>query len=176
MLIVAGLSLYFYTIYKPHLPTYNIKSMDIKTFEAQQDFSLKTEFIINIEANNPNSHITSLMYGKESNVVVRYKDSSLCSGKLPAFRQGHNNVTLMQVHLIGKSEFGSDLQEALNENRKNSRVPLLVNVKVPLHVEVGKFRLRQFVVNVNCCLVLDSLSADKKPKIISSKYDVHATW
>lgn len=174
MLLIAGLSLYFYTIYKPQVPTYKVKSMDIKTFEAQTDFSLKTEFIVNVEANNPNSHI-SLIYGQDCKVVFWYKDANLCSGKLPAFRQGHNNITVMQIHLSGKSEFGSGLQEALTENKDSGRVPLLVAVKVPVSVVLGNLRLRQLLVYVNCSLVVDSLSPNKKPWIISSKYDIHAT-
>lgn len=174
ILLLAGLTFYFYTLYKPMVPSYKVKSMDIKAFEAQPDFSLKTEFIVNVEANNPNTHI-SLIYGQDSSVVVWYKDSNLCSGKLPAFHQGTNNITVMQIDLKGKSEFGSGLQEALTENKKSGRVPLLVAVKAPVTIELGSFRLRQFVVYVNCSLVLDSLSPNKKPGIISSKYDIDAS-
>lgn len=46
----------------------------------------------------------------------------------------------MQIDLKGKSEFGSGLQEALTENKKSGRVPLLVAVKAPEYIFPGRIR------------------------------------
>ena len=174
IIILAGLSLYFYTILKPQVPSYKVQSIHVKNFEALPDFSLKTEFIVNVEANNPNSHI-SLIYGEESNVILWYRDQNLSQGKLPAFRQGTNNITMMHVDMNGKSKIEPGLQEALSQDEKNKMIPMTVQVQAPITIVVGKFRLREFVVYVNCSLTLDSLSADKKPEIISSTYTIRAS-
>uniref|UniRef100_A0A6N2M2E7 Late embryogenesis abundant protein LEA-2 subgroup domain-containing protein n=1 Tax=Salix viminalis TaxID=40686 RepID=A0A6N2M2E7_SALVM len=102
--------------------------------------------------------------------VVAYSDSTLCSGKLPAFHQPGVNTTLIQVVLTGKSEFGSGLQEALMDNRETGKIPLLVMVSAPISVVLKSFPLREVVVNVNCSLVVDNLAPNKKVRILSSEY------
>lgn len=174
IIVLAGLSLYFYTILKPQVPSYNVHSIHVKNFEPLQDLSLKTEFIVNVEANNPNSHI-SLIYGKGSKIVLWYKDHNLSQGELPSFRQGTNNITTMHIDMNGKTKLEPGLQEALREDQKNKMVPMIVEVQAPISVVVGKFKLREFVVYVNCSLELDSLSPKKKPNIISSTYTIRAT-
>ncbi|CAI9783660.1 unnamed protein product [Fraxinus pennsylvanica] len=167
IVILALLVVYFYAAYEPQMPSYKVEKLEVKAFDVQPDFSLKTEFLVTVKADNPNSNI-GFIYGKDSSVIVMYTDSNLCTGKLPDFHQGEKNTTTMKVDLKGKSEFGSGLQEAYTANRDNKRIPLLVKVKVPVSVVVGKFPTRQFVVFVNCSLLVDNLVPNKKISIISS--------
>ncbi|CAK9151354.1 unnamed protein product [Ilex paraguariensis] len=175
ILIMAGLALYFYAIFDPQMPSYKVESLDVRSFNVELDFSLYTEFSLTVKAENPNKNI-GFIYGSESALTVLYTDSTLCSGKLPAFHQGHENTTRMKVTLKGKSEFGSGLQQALTENRHTRRIPLLVRVKAPVSIVVGTIPMRQFVVFVNCSLVVDSLSPNKKPGIVSSNYKVAVSF
>ncbi|KAL2456379.1 Late embryogenesis abundant (LEA) hydroxyproline-rich glycoprotein family [Forsythia ovata] len=167
IIILALLVVYFYAVYEPEMPSYKVEKLEVKAFDVQPDFSLNTEFLVTVKADNPNSNI-GFIYGKDSSVIVMYTDSNLCTGKLPSFHQGEKNTTIMQVDLKGKSEFGSGLQEAYTVNRDNKRIPLLVKVKVPVSVVVGNFPTRQFVVFVNCSLLVDNLAPNKKISIISS--------
>ncbi|KAJ6291397.1 hypothetical protein OIU76_023465 [Salix suchowensis] len=145
------------------------QSFEVNAFTMDPDFSLYTEFVVVVKSNNPNKDI-AFTYGKDSSVVVAYSDSTLCSGKLPAFHQPFQNTTMIPVVLTGKSEFGSGLQEALMDNRETGRIPLLVIVKAPISVMVKSLALRQFMVNVNCSLVVDNLAPNKRVRILSSTY------
>ncbi|KAL1817514.1 hypothetical protein ACET3Z_020088 [Daucus carota] len=156
------------------VPSYKVKSVHVKSFEPLPDMRLKSEFVVNVEANNPNAHI-SLIYGKESNVTLWYRDQELSQGKLPSFRQGTNNISIMHVDMNGKSKLDSGIQETLKQDQKNRMVPMVVQVQAPITIVVGEYKLREFVVYVNCSLTLDSLSADKNPEIITSTYTIHAT-
>ncbi|KAJ6379226.1 hypothetical protein OIU76_015945 [Salix suchowensis] len=160
---------FIYIALNPKMPEYNVASFDVNAFNMAPDFSLYTEFAVTVKANNPNTDI-SFIYGKDSSVVVAYSDSTLCSGKLPAFHQPGVNTTLIQVVLTGKSEFGSGLQEALMDNRETGKIPLLVMVNAPISVVLKSFPLREVVVNVNCSLVVDNLAPNKKVRILSSEY------
>ncbi|KAI3457238.1 hypothetical protein Pfo_013901 [Paulownia fortunei] len=166
IVIIAILAFYFYTIYKPQIPSYKVEDLEVKAFDLRPDFSLKAEFLVTVKADNPNSNI-GFIYGKDSSVNVIYSNNDLCTGKLPNFHQGHKNTTLMKVDLTGKSEFGSGLQEAFAESRKDRKIPLLVRVNVPVTVVVGEFPLRQFKVFVNCSLLVDNLEPNKKIGILS---------
>ncbi|XP_052208008.1 NDR1/HIN1-like protein 6 [Diospyros lotus] len=170
--ILAGITIYLYTFFNPKMPNYQVNGLNVTTFSLQQDFSLLTEFVVSVRAENPNDRI-GFIYGRDSAAVVTYRDSKLCSGKLPSFEQGHNNVTLMNVTMKGKSEFGNGLQEALMQNKNSGKIPLLVQVKVPVSVVVADSPLRQFLVFVNCSLVVDNLSPNKKIRILSSEYTLH---
>ncbi|CAL5336707.1 unnamed protein product [Camellia sinensis] len=149
------------------MPSYQVQGLTVQAFSLQPDFSLVSEFLINVKADNPNDHI-GFIYGKDNSVVVAYEDSTLSSGKLPSFHQGHNNATMMNVLLKGKSEFGSGLQEALMQNRNSGKIPLLVLVKVPVSLILAEIPMRHFVVFVNCSLVVDNLSPNKKIRILST--------
>lgn len=165
--VIASLAFYFYAVYQPQVPSYKIQEFTTNAFNMQPDFSLYTEFAVTVKADNPNSNI-GFIYGKDSLVEVVYQDSSLCSGQIPAFHQGHKNVTMIKVILKGKSEFGSGLQEALMDNRKSGKIPIIVKVKVPVSIVVGEFPLRQFKVHVTCTLVVDNLTPNKKAQILSN--------
>ncbi|KAK9285669.1 hypothetical protein L1049_024868 [Liquidambar formosana] len=174
IIILTGLAFYFYVVFKPQMPSYSVEDMEIGAFEVQTDFSLYTEFVVTVKAENPNKNI-GFNYGKDSSVVVVYSDSKLCSGEVPAFHQGHKNTTMMKLVLKGKSEYGSGLHEALMQNQKTGRIPLLIHVKTQVTVVLGELSLKQFNVFVTCYLVVDNLSPKKKVGILSSDYDVLVT-
>ena len=169
IILLASVIVFFYMTLNPKMPEYNVASFDVNAFNMAPDFSLYTEFAVTVKANNPNTDI-SFIYGEESSVVVAYSDSTLCSGKLPAFHQPGVNTTMIQVVLKGKSEFGSGLQEVLMDNRETGKIPLLVMVNAPVSVVLKSFPLREVIVNVNCSLVVDNLSPNKRVRILSSEY------
>ncbi|CAK7349867.1 unnamed protein product [Dovyalis caffra] len=169
IIILASLLSVIYITLDPRMPEYNVESFEVNAFNLATDFSLYTEFAVTVKANNPNKGI-AFTYGKDSSVVVAYTDSTLCSGKLPAFHQPYMNTSMIHVVLKGKSEFGSGLQEALTDNSKTGRIPLLVIVNAPVSVMVQSFPLKQVMVNVNCSLVVDNLAPNKRVRILSSSY------
>ncbi|KAL2245816.1 UNVERIFIED_CONTAM: NDR1/HIN1-like protein 6 [Sesamum indicum] len=154
-------------MYKPKVPSYNIEDLQVKSFDLQPDSTLKTEILVNVKADNPNSHI-GFTYGNDSSVDVVYSDTNLCTGKLPYFYQGHENTTLMMIDLVGESELGSGVQEDFAQRQKEGKIPLLVKVKVPLRIVIGNMPLRQFKVFLNCSLVVDNLTPNKKVGVLSS--------
>ncbi|KAM7492261.1 hypothetical protein LguiA_035182 [Lonicera macranthoides] len=170
ILLFASFIFYFFYVYHPQYPSYKVQDLQVKAFDVQHDFSLKTQILVSVRADNPNSGI-GFTYGEDSSVRVIYNNVVISSGKLPAFHQGKKNVTVMQVYLKGVSEFGSGLQEAMMENKHKGRIPLMVKVKVPVRVVVSGMQMRQILVFVNCSLVVDNLAPNKKINILSSKYD-----
>ncbi|KAL6009251.1 hypothetical protein ACLOJK_022479 [Asimina triloba] len=162
-----------YTAYTPELPSYKVQSLQVTAFNLLPDFTLHAEFLLAVQAKNPNPLI-SIIYGKSSSVSVVYKGSELCSGSLPAFRQGEKNMTVMEVKLKGDSPFGSGLQEALMDNRESKKIPLVVFVQVPVIVvlERSGVELGPLMVRVVCHLVVDNLSPNEKINILKTEYNV----
>ncbi|XP_065873837.1 NDR1/HIN1-like protein 6 [Euphorbia lathyris] len=170
IIFLAAAVVILYTVLQPEIPCYNVDRFDVNAFNVEPDFSLYAEFVVTVQSDNPNLHI-AINYGKSSSVVVMYKDSVLCTGKIPAFRQPQKNVTNISIVLKGKSEFGNGLQEALMQNKHTGQVPLLVKVRAPVSLVVQDLPLRQVTVLLNCSLVVDNLAPKKQAKILSSKYE-----
>ncbi|KAL0307013.1 UNVERIFIED_CONTAM: NDR1/HIN1-like protein 6 [Sesamum radiatum] len=165
--VLAILTFFFYNMYKPKVPSYDIQDLRVKSFDLQPGSILNTELLVNVKADNPNSHI-GFTYGDDSSIDVVYSDANLCTGKLPYFYQGHQNTTLMTIDLVGKSVLASGVQEDFAQRQKEGKIPLLVKVKVPLRIVIGNMPLRQFKVFLNCSLVVDSLTPNKKVGVLSS--------
>ncbi|KAI3876286.1 hypothetical protein MKW92_010997 [Papaver armeniacum] len=160
-ILIFGLSRFCFlchAIYQPKMPTYKVDHIGIGAFDLQSDF-----------AKNPNERI-NIFYAPESSIAITYSDSTLCTEKIPMFKQVHQNVTLMDIVLKGKSEFGSGLQEALLDNKKIGKIPLLIIVKPPIVIEMGSLPLKQVTFLVNYSLVIDSLTPRKQVKILLTTY------
>ncbi|KAK1566920.1 hypothetical protein Q3G72_006091 [Acer saccharum] len=167
---VSVIAYILYALYTPHVPNYKVKKFEVTSFNVLSDFSINAEISVTVEAENRNEGI-GFNYGKESTSSILYRDKTLCAGKLPAFEQPGKNVTMIKVVLKGKREFGLGLLENLTADNKAGKVPLLIVVKAPISVVIGKWPLRQVLVKLNCSLVVDNLTTDNKIKILSAKYD-----
>ncbi|CAN4103349.1 unnamed protein product [Withania somnifera] len=168
ILIAAALAFCFYIYFEPKMPMYRYESLEVKDFGYQPDFSVNADLIITMRANNPNTAI-GFIYGEGSWINVTYSDSTICTGKVPAFHQGYKNTTMLPIELKGKSTFGSGLFEALQDNERNGKIPLKVMVKIPVQVALGSFKLKQFDVFANCTLIVHDLKPGKKPQVENSE-------
>ncbi|KAL5730187.1 hypothetical protein ACHQM5_003039 [Ranunculus cassubicifolius] len=171
ILILVGLTAGLFYVFNPKIPTYKVDDMSVAAFNVQKDFSLYTKFIVTVKADNPNTKI-GINYEKASSVKVGYQGSTLSSGHLPVFYQGHNNVTLIKVTLDGVSSFGSGLQEVYADKRKGKKIPLFIEVKAPVKIVMANFPLKSITVFANISLVVDDLSPNAKINILSSKQDI----
>lgn len=140
IVVLFGTAFFLFTVYKPQKPSYNVDQVEVKAFNIQTDLSLYAEISVSVKAENPN-HYIGFIYGKDSSVSVWYTGQSLCSGKLPAFHQEGDNVTMMNIVLKGKNEFGSGLQETLLQHKEERQIPLLVTVKAPVSVVIADLPL-----------------------------------
>ena len=174
--IVAGITFYFYTVFEPQVPTYKVDKIEVKAFDvAPLELTLTTELVVTVKADNPNKRI-GFIYGKDSSVVVTFSDQQLCSGQLPAFHQGHKNITMMKVVMKGKTKVGPEMQKNLMKNEESGKVPLLIRVVAPVRVVVGSVHTRQIKVLVNCTLVTSNIAPKHKVEILSAKYNVNVQF
>nr|GEW91567.1 NDR1/HIN1-like protein 6 [Tanacetum cinerariifolium] len=162
----ACFAYYFYTTDKPKAPTYDIQSFKIKSLEVQPDFSLKTEFEVDVKTNNPNKNI-GFKYGENSSISVLYHNNVISSGKLPAFKQDPENTTVLKISLSGTSEDEpGSLQDDMKNNKNNGEISLVVHVRLPLKVFVGNFGLKEVSASVSCDLVVDNMEEGKTAKVL----------
>ncbi|CAK9142890.1 unnamed protein product [Ilex paraguariensis] len=168
LLIIIGITAaILYVVFKPKLPQYLIDSLRISNFKLNFDMSLYAKFDVKIIANNPNKKI-GIYYEKGSQLSVWYSSTKLCHGSLPKFYQGHQNTTLINVALSGQTRAGSTLMAALQEQQQTGRIPLDLNVDVPVSIKLGKLKLMKVRILGGCMLIVDSLSANNLISIKAS--------
>ncbi|XVF06978.1 hypothetical protein REPUB_Repub06bG0097900 [Reevesia pubescens] len=66
----------------------------------------------------------------------------------------------------GKTEFGSTLMSALQQQQQTGQIPLDLKVHAPVAIKLGKLKMRKVRILGECKLVVDSFSANN---IISIK-------
>ncbi|KAJ8436966.1 hypothetical protein Cgig2_018913 [Carnegiea gigantea] len=160
--------LLLYMLFKPKMPEYKLEDFAVKKLDMDpNNFNANTELQLTIRAENPNSRV-SFLYGRNSLVSVSFSDTELCNGKLPAFRQGYNNVTMVRINLSGSASLGNKVAEKFKESQKNGNILLVAKIKAPISVSFGDIKLRMFIFHVCVQMTVDSLSPDKKPNILPS--------
>lgn len=130
--------------------------------------TLYAKFDVKITANNPNKKI-GIYYEKGGHLRVWYAGTELCSGSIPKFYQGHQNITKLDVSLTGQTQYGSSLMAALQEQQQTGRIPLDLKVKAPVSVKLGRLKLRKVRIYGDCIVVVDSLSTNNLVSIKTSK-------
>ncbi|KAI3876287.1 hypothetical protein MKW92_010998 [Papaver armeniacum] len=113
--------------------------------------------------NIPRYHSTAQPYKKKGNYYLKCICCFYCFLFILIFG-------LSRFCFLCKSEFGSGLQEALLDNKKIGKIPLLIIVKPPIVIEMGSLPLKQVTFLVNYSLVIDSLTPRKQVKIILTTY------
>nr|XP_043634634.1 NDR1/HIN1-like protein 13 [Erigeron canadensis] len=166
LLAIAAAVVYF--VYRPEKLKYSIDNISITGVNLTSSTPLSPRMTVGIRYENPNDKITVFYLNKGSSINVYYGDVNLCNGKLTAFHQKTNNVTVIQSVLKGSEiVLARDVHSRLVKQEKGRNVPLKVNVKAPIKVKVGGFKTWDITVTVKCDVSVDRLS--QKSKIISKR-------
>ncbi|KAM1040881.1 hypothetical protein TB1_029469 [Malus domestica] len=164
----------FYLVVRPKSPNYSIDSIAFRGFNLtapspSPSYAISPEIQVTVRAQNPNKKI-GIYYGKKSSVILFYSDVKLCDGALPAFYQPLKNVTVFQTALKGSGiELTSAAQQGLVNAQKQGKVPLGLDIRMPVRIKVGPIKTWTINVKVGCDLTVDKLTTEAK--IVSKDCD-----
>ncbi|XP_074276739.1 NDR1/HIN1-like protein 13 [Silene latifolia] len=166
-----------YLVYHPKKPTYNITSVHVKgvnlTTSNADATTITPVFNVTVKINNPNGKI-GIYYEQGSEVSVYRDGVNLCEGKLPAFYQPPNSVTVLSTELSGAGMVLSKAaRDKLMNQQKDGKVPLEMDASIPVKVKLGSVKFWTFTVKVTCDVTLSALTANAK--VVSKNCKVHAT-
>ncbi|KAG6404275.1 hypothetical protein SASPL_136521 [Salvia splendens] len=156
-----------YLVFHPKLPKYSVDNLRVSDLTLNFDMTLSARFNVRITTDNPNKKI-GIYYEKGSRLSVWYKDTNLCQGTTPKFYQGHQNKTVLNVALTGQNQYGKTLLNAFQEQQQTGRVPLDLNINVPVSVKLGALKLRKVRILGTCVLTVDSLTTNSLISIKAS--------
>ncbi|OVA03887.1 Late embryogenesis abundant protein [Macleaya cordata] len=159
--VAAGV---FYLVFRPKEPNYSVENVSIKgiNLTSSSDLTLSPEFDVTVRAENPNKKI-GIYYEKGSSVVVSHSNIDLCSGVLPAFYQPTSNVTVFETALKGSGiKLTTTVYNELQEQQKKGKIPLGLDLKVPVKIKVGSVKTWTITAKVHCVITVNKLAMDSK--------------
>ncbi|KAH9603924.1 hypothetical protein KSS87_018008 [Heliosperma pusillum] len=166
-----------YLIYRPKLPTYTIDGIHVKgvnlTATKVTETTITPVFNVTVKTNNPNGKI-SIYYEQGSKINIYRDGVNFCDGKLPAFHQPPKSVTVFSTDLSGSGiVLSKSAREKLLNEQKNGKIPLEMDVKVPVRIKLGSVKFWTMTVKVKCDVTVNELTV--KAKIVSQKCKVRVT-
>lgn len=168
IIVVAIAGGIMYLVFRPKLPKYSVDKLQITQFNLSNDENLSATFDVTIRARNPNKKI-GIYYEGGSRISVWYVATKLCEGALPKFYQGHRNTTQLVVPLTGQTQNAAGLLGALQEQQQQiGYVPIVLRVRQPVRIKLGKLKLFKVKFLVRCRLDVDSLSPNNDIRIRNS--------
>ncbi|KAK7321447.1 hypothetical protein VNO77_32100 [Canavalia gladiata] len=169
LIVAIGITIgILFLVFRPKLPKYSVDELRVTQFDLADNNSLSVTFNLTIIARNPNKKI-GIDYRGGSHISAWYMDTKLCEGSLPKFYQGHRNITVLSIPLIGHTQDASGLQSTIQQQlQQTGNVPLNLKVKQPVRIKLGKLKLFKIKFRVRCRLVVDNLNANNSIRIRSS--------
>ncbi|XP_010904739.1 NDR1/HIN1-like protein 13 [Elaeis guineensis] len=157
-----------YLVFQPKIPKYSVDGLSVKGFNlsaataAANLAALSPEFDATVRADNPNEKI-GIYYRSGSSISISYDGVNLCHGVWPTFYQGKRNVTVFQTALTGSGiRLSAAMRNALVTAQSRRKVPLEINLAVPVRVKFGAVTTWTITVNVRCDVTVDKLTVDSR--------------
>ncbi|GAB4825377.1 hypothetical protein Ancab_008248 [Ancistrocladus abbreviatus] len=175
--LIAVTGAVLYLVYRPKAPSYSVESVSIKginltsmTSSSSSALTISPAMDVTVRAENGNGKI-GIYYEKGSDLSVYHNGVRLCDGSLPAFHQPPRNVSVVSMVLVGSQiVLSSAAHQTWLTEQSRGRVPLDMNVKIPVKIKVGAVKTWTITVKVTCVVTVNGLTANAE--IVSKTCDV----
>jgi len=125
-----------------------------------------------VKTENRNSKI-GVYYEQRSSINIYHDGVNFCGGSLPAFYQPPKSVTIFSTELSGAGiVLSKSARDKLLTEQKKGKVPLEVDVEIPVKIEVGAVKTWAITVKVSCDVTVNALM--ENAKVVSRDCWVHA--
>ncbi|KAH7429469.1 hypothetical protein KP509_09G050300 [Ceratopteris richardii] len=180
MAIVLGIvSVVAYLLLKPKAPSFLVSDASITAFSLSSQpiipadaipevpIYLNADVTFHVTAENPNKKIG--IYYEKVDVMLFYQDEKIGEGSIPPFFQGHENITFLLLHMVGKDvaltpTIGNALQTTLNN--ATSTISLSARTMAAVSIKIGSWKSGSWKFAINCKVKLDNPTA-LDPRLMS---------
>ncbi|PIA48737.1 hypothetical protein AQUCO_01400951v1 [Aquilegia coerulea] len=178
LLVLVAISVgIFFIIYRPKSPKYSVDNLSIiqgfnLTSTSSSTTTVSPKVDVTVTARNPNTKL-SIYYIQGSFISLSLSDNpavDLCTGVLPVYYQPTKNVTIFKTALTGSSDVIQSNRQTLYQQQSKGKIPLRLNLKVPVRIKFGSIKTWTIPVKVRCDITVDKLTVDAS--IVSNKCDV----
>ncbi|XP_074561033.1 NDR1/HIN1-like protein 13 [Curcuma longa] len=143
--------------FRPRIPRYTIDGLSISSFDLTA-FTVNPVFAVTVVADNRRNKRVGVYYRDGSDITAVYDGVTLCEGRWPTFYHPPRNETRFVTELRGSGiRLTAAVQSALVAAQMQGKVPLEVNVAVPIRIKFGAIRSWTIKVRVRCEVTVDGL-------------------
>ncbi len=186
VLLLGLAALIVWLILRPKSPSWSLRDVQVVTLNVQfyrsgrrlystgpQDTlllnpQLNADLYFTIEAENANKKI-KLVYDT-INVYSSYADYRFGHTNVPPFLQGYRNTTLLHPELKAQSvPVAVNLGYALQNDIRNNKVLLQIQVDVKARVKIGSYKSFSFWVHTSCDIAVTAPGNGLPGKLLSAK-------
>lgn len=141
--------------------------MSVSGINLNSTSPISPSFNVTVRSRNGNGKI-GVYYEKESSVDVYYNDVDISNGVMPVFYQPAKNVTVVKLVLSGsKIQLTSGMRKEMRNEVSKKTVPFKLKIKAPVKIKFGSVKTWTMIVNVDCDVTVDKLTAPSR--IVSRK-------
>ena len=150
-----------------HAPKYSLERMQLKAFNVTPQNALNADVLYTIMADNPNGKI-GFRYGA-INIETSYDGQVFGSSVIPAFFQGHRNVTTLTSDLVvdNYAFVPASVGSSLATDMDRGSVALHVRGSTKVRVTVGSFTSFAVRVFVDCDFTVKPPTATSPGSVIN---------
>ncbi|KQK10259.1 NDR1/HIN1-like protein 13 [Brachypodium distachyon] len=160
-ILLAALAGVAYLALQPQKPSYAVRSLAVSGI-GNASVALAPRFDATIRAENPNGKI-GVRYDAGSGMSVSYGGVSLAAGAWPAFYQAPRSATVFVATAKGAGiRLSERAQGQMAAAERLRSVPLDVELKVPVRLQIGALKTWAMPVTVRCAVAVDRLAVDAK--------------
>lgn len=169
LLGIAALVLYLvlqpkspqFSVTDAHISVFNLSATPLQSAPSPDAIVyLQADVTFTIQAQNPNKKIG--IYYDSVDVTLFYDGASIGNGSLPAFYQGFQNTTQLELEMKGQDvpltqSIGTLLESELNNS--SSSIPLQVKTITQVRVSVGSWKSGDSKFEVDCDVQISNPTA-----------------
>ncbi|KAG0584639.1 hypothetical protein KC19_3G224900 [Ceratodon purpureus] len=150
-----------------YAPRYSLEDVQLKTFSVSPQNALNADVVYGIRTENPNGKI-EFKYGV-IDMETSYMGQVFGRSAVPAFSQGHRNVTTLTSQLVVKNyEFvPASVGSALATDMQRGSVALHARGSTRVRVKVGAITSFAVRVHVNCDFTVKPPTATSPGSVIN---------
>lgn len=143
--------------FRPRIPRYTIDGVSVSSFDLSA-FTVDPVFAVTVVADNRRNKRVGVYYRDGSDITAVYDGVTLCDGRWPTFYHPPRNETRFVTELRGSGiRLTAAVQSSLVNAQMQGKVPLEVNVAVPIKIKFGAIRSWTIKVRVRCEVTVDGL-------------------
>lgn len=150
LILLAGIAaLIIWIVYRPHEPSFAVSSVQIPKFNVTKDSHLSYEFVLQVDARNPNKKVS--FYYDPFSVKISSGDVDLADGSVPGFFHGTKNTTVLKADLKSQNlALSASNAKNLKSAQSKGKVKLDLDLQTRVRVKMGKWKSGKVRVDIKC--------------------------
>lgn len=155
LVIIVGL---FYLAVQPKTIKFSVERVMVNNPHSHYHHQNLPQYDITLKAENPNERM-GVHYLRGGDALLSFKQKKIAAGETPAFRQEHENSTVVRLVLAGSNDgLPTEIQRDMEgQALKKAGIPLSLLINLPVRIKIGVVQTWSMNMALACNLRVNTL-------------------